>query len=113
MVEAGVLDPEAMAKIAQGQDGEFIEIELSPGQDLRVQPSPRCPTVQYLLSSRCTSGRSTTTSLGVLSWHRSPGEATKATATEITALAAYSASEIGRMARERDAAISHVASAMQ
>ena len=37
------------------------------------------------------------------------GEATKATATEITALAAYSASEIGRMARERDAAISHVA----
>ena len=33
------------------------------------------------------------------------GEATKATATEIAALAAYTTSEIGRMARERDGAI--------
>ena len=33
------------------------------------------------------------------------GEATKATATEIAALAAYTSSELGRMARERDGAI--------
>jgi hypothetical protein len=39
------------------------------------------------------------------------GEATKATATEITALAAYSSSEVGRMARERDAAIAAIAEA--
>ena len=31
MVEKGLLDEEAMSKIAQGQDGEFIEVELSPG----------------------------------------------------------------------------------
>jgi hypothetical protein len=37
------------------------------------------------------------------------GEATKATATEIAALAAYTTSEIGRMARERDAAIEQMA----
>lgn len=37
------------------------------------------------------------------------GQATKATATEVTALAAYSASEIGRQARERDAAIAQAA----
>ena len=37
------------------------------------------------------------------------GQATKATATEVTALAAYSASEIGRQARERDAAIAQMA----
>ena len=36
------------------------------------------------------------------------GEATKATATEITALAQYTASEIGRMARERDEAIEDI-----
>ena len=37
------------------------------------------------------------------------GEATRATATEITALAQYSASEIGRMARERDEVIERIA----
>jgi len=35
----------------------------------------------------------------------SRGEATKATATEVAALAQYSASEIGKLARERDGAI--------
>jgi hypothetical protein len=39
----------------------------------------------------------------------SRGEATKATATEITALAQYSASEIGKLARERDNAIEGIA----
>ena len=38
------------------------------------------------------------------------GEATRATATEITALASYSSSEIGRLARERDAMIEYAAS---
>ncbi len=37
------------------------------------------------------------------------GEATKATATEITALSFYTSSEIGRMARERDEAIEALA----
>jgi hypothetical protein len=39
----------------------------------------------------------------------SRGEATKATATEVTALAQYSASEIGKLARERDNAIELIA----
>jgi len=38
----------------------------------------------------------------------SRGEATKATATEITALAQYSASEIGKMAREKDQALEKI-----
>ena len=37
------------------------------------------------------------------------GESSRATATEITALAAYSSSEIGRLARERDSAIEYIA----
>jgi hypothetical protein len=37
------------------------------------------------------------------------GEATKATATEVTALAAYTSTEVGRLARERDNAIEKMA----
>ena len=111
MVEAGVLDPEAMAKIAQGQDGEFIEIELSPGQDLRatIAPVPHSPVPPELETYE----RQVEDDFarGSLMAPFTRGEATKATATEITALAAYSASEIGRMARERDAAISQAAEA--
>ena len=39
----------------------------------------------------------------------SRGESTRATATEITALAQYSASEIGKLARERDSTIEAIA----
>lgn len=111
MVEKGVLDEEAMSKIAQGQDGEFIEVELSPGQDLSraispVPHSPVPPELQvYENQVEDDFGR------GSIMAPFTRGQATKATATEITALAAYSASEIGRMARERDAAIAEVAQA--
>lgn len=109
MVEKGVLDPEAMSKIAQGQDGEFIEIELSQGQDLRkmIAPVPHNPVPPEL--QRYTEQVDDDFARGSIMAPFTRGEATKATATEITALAAYSASEIGRMARERDAAISQVA----
>jgi hypothetical protein len=109
MVEKGVLDEEAMSKIAQGQDGEFIEIELSPGQSLNsaIAPVPHNPVPTelqvYEQQVEDDFGR------GSILAPFTRGEATKATATEITALAAYSASEIGRMARERDAAIAQCA----
>ena len=109
MVEKGVLDSESQAKISQGQDGEFIEVELSPGQDLRnaIVPVPHSPVPHelqtYNKQVEDDFGR------GSIMAPFTRGEATKATATEITALAAYSASEIGRMARERDAAIAQVA----
>ena len=111
MVEAGVLDPEAMSKIAQGQDGEFIEIELSPGQDLRsaIAPVPHSPVPPELQTYE--QQVEDDFARGSIMAPFTRGEATKATATEITALAAYSASEIGRMARERDGAIAQVAEA--
>lgn len=109
LVEAGALTPENQAKIAQGQDGEFIEVELEMGQSLSsvVAPMPHTPVPaeleMYVRQVEDDFGR------GSLLAPFTRGEATKATATEITALAAYSASEIGRMARERDAAIAQVA----
>ena len=109
IVEKGLLDPEAMSKIAQGQDGEFIEVEVSPGQDLRtaIAPMPHSPVPNELQVYE--QQVDDDFARGSIMAPFTRGEATKATATEITALAAYSASEIGRMARERDAAISHVA----
>ena len=109
IVEKGLLDEEAMSKIAQGQDGEFIEVEVSPGQDLRtaIAPMPHSPVPNELQVYE--QQVDDDFARGSIMAPFTRGEATKATATEITALAAYSASEIGRMARERDAAISHVA----
>lgn len=109
IVEKGLLDEEAMSKIAQGQDGEFIEIEVSPGQDLRtaIAPLPHSAVPPEL--QQYERQVDDDFSRGSIMAPFTRGEATKATATEITALAAYSASEIGRMARERDAAISQVA----
>lgn len=109
MVAAGVLDPEAMSKISQGQDGEFIEVELSPGQDLRtaIAPVPHSPVPAELETYE--QQVESDFSRGSVMAPFTRGQATKATATEVTALAAYSASEIGRQARERDAAIAQAA----
>jgi hypothetical protein len=109
MVVSGLLDPESMAKIAQGQDGEFIQVELSPGQDLRsaIAPVPHSPTPPELQTYE--QQVESDFSRGSVMAPFTRGQATKATATEVTALAAYSASEIGRQARERDAAIAQAA----
>ena len=109
MVASGLLDPESMAKIAQGQDGEFIQVELSPGQDLRsaIAPVPHSPTPPELQTYE--QQVESDFSRGSVMAPFTRGQATKATATEVTALAAYSASEIGRQARERDAAIAQAA----
>ena len=111
VVAKGTLDEEAMSKIAQGQDGEFIEVELTEGQNLQASfmPVPHSPVPAelqvYEQQVEDDFGR------GSILAPFTRGEATKATATEITALAAYSSSEVGRMARERDAAIAAIAEA--
>lgn len=110
MVEKGVLDPEAMAKIAQGHDGEFIEIELSNGQSLSgsIVPVPHAPIPPELQVYANIVDEDFSRGSVIAPFTR--GEATKASATEVQALAAYTASEIGRMARARDGAITCVAS---
>ena len=110
LVEKGVIDAEAMAKIALGQDGEFIEVELSPGQTLAgtVQPIPHTPTppeIQYYIEQV-----QTDLDRGSVMAPFTRGQASsRATATEITALASYSHSEVGRLARERDGSIEKLA----
>ena len=109
VVESGVFDAEAMSKLAQGVDGEFIEVELSPGQALAgsILPVPHAPVPaelqSYIMQVMDDFQR------GSVLAPFTRGESTRATATEITALAAYSSSEVGRLARERDSAIERCA----
>ena len=110
VVKKGVFTDEDMAKLALGADGEYIEAELSPSQNLAgsIQPVPHTPVPAELE----TYARQVNDDFqrGSVLAPFTRGEATRATATEITALASYSSSEIGRLARERDAMIEHAAS---
>ena len=109
VVEKGVFDAEAMAKLAQGVDGEFIEVEISQGQEiagsiLSVPHTPVPPELEsYIQQVQEDFER------GSILAPFTRGESTRATATEITALAAYSSSEVGRLARERDNVIEGIA----
>ena len=111
VVESGVFDAEAMSKLSQGVDGEFIEVELSQGQQLSgsIVAVPHTPVPPEL--ERYVQQVQDDFERGSVLAPFTRGESSRATATEITALAAYSSSEIGRLARERDAAIEHIAAA--
>jgi len=109
VAEKGLLDADAAAKLSQGMDGEIIEVELSNGQTLggSFMPVPHSPTPPelelYIRQVDNDFGR------GSIMAPFTRGEATRATATEVTALAAYTSSEVGRHARTRDSAIAELA----
>lgn len=106
LIKKGALDADSMSKMTQGVDGEFIEIEVDPGDTLSgmmtaVPHTPTPPEIQaYIMQVQSDLDR------GSIMAPFTRGQAmTGATATEVTALASYSSSEIGRLARERDGAI--------
>lgn len=105
----GIFTPEDQAKIAAGVDGEIIELELSPGQTLSeaLVPFPQMNVPPDL--ERYATIVDSDFARGSVMAPFTRGEASGVTATEVTALASTSSSEIGRMARARDAAISEIA----
>lgn len=105
VTKRGFFDEEAKAKIAQGQDGEVIEVDVSQNQSVTdgIIPMPHAPVPPEL--QRYADIVDEDFSRGSVMAPFTRGQATQATATEIQALAAYTASEIGRMARARDQAI--------
>lgn len=109
LVAKGLLDDEAVSKVVEGVDGEIIEVDVEPGADLRQRfvPVPQEPVPADFQAY----ARQVDEDLqrGTILAPFTRGEATKATATEVQALAAYSATEVGRMARVRDAVIVQVA----
>ena len=110
IVKKGVYSDEEMAKLALGADGEYIEAELSMGQSLegsiQAVPHTQVPTELETYINQVNEDFQRGSVLAPFT----RGQATRATATEVTALASYSSSEIGRLARERDSMIEHTAS---
>jgi len=109
MVRAGFLSEDSAAKISQGLDGEFVEVDLAPGADLagNILPVPQAP-IPGDIAAYATTVDMDIRDAGLLAPF-TRGEVTKSTATEQNLLAAYTSSELGRMARIRDAVITGLA----
>jgi hypothetical protein len=106
LYKSGSLDEESLAKITAGVDGAMIPVDepVLDGIIRAVGVEPLSGNFdRYLDYIEQDINR------GSILAPFSRGEATKATATEVTALAQYSASEIGKLARERDNAIEMIA----
>ena len=102
LYKEGVLDEESLAKVTAGVDGAMIPVDAE-SLDGIIRPV-EVPALsgnfdRYLAAVEGDLQRGSVLAPFVR------GEATKASATEVAALASYSASEIGKMARERDEAI--------
>jgi hypothetical protein len=110
MVRAGFLSEDAAAKITQGIDGEMIEVDVAPGTPLdgNITPVPQAPIPGDIAAYALTVDNDLKDAGLLAPFTR--GEVTKSTATEQQLLAAYTSSEIGRMARIRDGVITGVAS---
>ena len=105
LFKEGSVDEESLAKITAGIDGAMIPIDNDSLTGIimpvGVEPiSGNFDRYQNYIESDINRGSS------LAPFAR--GEATKATATEVTALAQYSASEIGKLARERDNALESI-----
>lgn len=100
----GSFDEEQLSKITAGIDGAMIGVDEQTLDGL-IRPVEVTPISsnfdRYSAAIEADINRGS-----VLSPFR--GEASRATATEITALAQYSASDIGKMAREKDNALERI-----
>lgn len=102
LYKEGKIDEESLAKITSGVDGAMIPVDAESLDGLikAVEVPPLSSNFdRYLAAVEGDLQRGSVLAPFVR------GEATKATATEVAALANYTASEIGKMARERDEAI--------
>lgn len=105
LYKEGAFDEEQLSKITAGIDGAMIGVDEDNlgGLIQQVGVEPISSNFdRYLAYIEQDINR------GSILAPFSRGEATKATATEITALASYSASEIGKMAREKDSALERI-----
>ena len=106
LVRAGFLSEDGAAKISSGIDGEFIEVDVVPGTPLEgnMMPVPNVP-IPADIAIYAQTVSADIDAAGLLAPF-TRGEVTRSTATEQNLLASYTSSEIGRMARQRDDAIS-------
>lgn len=99
IVKKGAFDEEQMAQLISGVDGAYVEVDSDSldGVMRAVPHTSTPPEVQaYYEAVKADKDR------GSIMAPFTRGEATRSSATEIAALVAYTSSEVGRMARERD-----------
>jgi hypothetical protein len=106
LYKEGAFDEEQLAKITAGIDGAMIGVDEESLEGLirAVDVPPISSNFdRYIAQIEGDLSR------GSILAPFTRGQATNATATEVTAMAQYTASEIGKMARDRDCAIEKVA----
>lgn len=104
LMKRGSLDEDAKGKLLQGEDMTFIDYE---GENPGIQPVPTIPISSNYPNYLSIVEQDLARASVLAPFTR--GEATRATATEVSALVQYSSAEIGKMARQRDAAIEQCA----
>ena len=109
MVDKEMVTEDEMNRLVGGIDGEYIMVTRKQGRSLHdaVVSVPHTP-VPHELQNYVQQVQDDFEKGSVLAPF-TRGESTRATATEITALASYSSSEIGRLAKERDLMIEEIA----
>ena len=106
LVREGAIDEEALAKITAGIDGAMIPVDAENLAGLiSVVPSIPISTNHNIYLNQIDGDLAK----GSVMAPFTRGEASQSSATEIAALAQYTASEIGRLARERDGMIERIA----
>lgn len=101
----GAFDEEALAKITSGVDGAMIPTDTDSLEGL-IREVPVTPISSN--HSAYLNWVEQDLQKGSLTAGFTRGEASKASATEVSALMQYTASELGKMARDRDATIEQV-----
>jgi len=96
----GAFDEDALAKISSGVDGAMVPIDQDSLSGL-IDVVPSVPLSSNF--DRYLSMVDSDLNKGSLTAGFTRGEVSKATATEVTALMQYTSSELGKMARDRDA----------
>tara|TARA_R100001591_G_scaffold57830_2_gene67856 strand:- start:11432 stop:13111 length:1680 start_codon:yes stop_codon:yes gene_type:complete len=106
LVKKGALDEEQMAQITSGIDGLFVEVdeESLAGVMTAVPQNPTPPELEFYVNQV-----QRDKDKGSILAPFTRGESSRTSATEAAALAAYTSSEIGRLARERDNMIEELA----
>jgi|TARA_R110000787_G_scaffold19595_3_gene58618 hypothetical protein len=102
LVREGAIDEEALAKITAGVDGAMIPVDTDNLAGV-ISVVPSVPISSN--HDRYLHQIDQDLAKGSVMAPFTRGEATKSSATEVAALAQYTASEIGRLARERDSMI--------
>ena len=103
LVRSGAFSAEQMQKLCSGMDGAYAETDSQEpfGNLIAAVPNVALSSNLDRYLGQIESDIQVASAISVFT----RGEASRATATEITALSSYAASSVGKMARERDAMI--------